>query len=105
MRRTQPPMSNLIFAMLTQSNLHDRLRSIVFECLTKVMQDATVVTRKLGVSYLNIDAHCIIQDSHSDRTKEAGAMANIYRNAYMTIAAEIFDNHADEFFAQTRMQG
>ncbi|KAI0415301.1 HET-domain-containing protein [Xylaria grammica] len=84
----------------TKKNLTERLKGMKFECLTKVMQDAVTVTRKLGIRYLWIDAICIIQDSHSDWSVEACDMARIYRNALLTIAAAVSAEHSDGFFTE-----
>src|ERR1043166_8196668 len=46
--------------------------------LPQNFQDATNITRQLGLRYLWIDAICIIQDSPHDWAKEAGKMSNIY---------------------------
>jgi hypothetical protein len=82
----------------TKSNLSQRLASIAFNDLTKTMQDAVTITRMLGVRYLWIDAMCIIQDSHSDWSVEACDMANIYRNALLTIAAASASDHSEGCF-------
>ncbi|RWA12245.1 hypothetical protein EKO27_g2852 [Xylaria grammica] len=84
----------------TKKNLPERLKGMKFECLTKVMQDAVSVTRKLGIRYLWVDAICIIQDSHSDWSVEACDMARIYRNALLTIAAAVSAEHSDGFFTE-----
>ncbi|KAI8265546.1 hypothetical protein K4K58_011224 [Colletotrichum sp. SAR11_239] len=42
----------------------------------------------LGVRYMWIDALCIIQDSPSDWEKEAARMADVYENAFLTIATD-----------------
>ncbi|KAI3319883.1 HET-domain-containing protein [Xylariaceae sp. AK1471] len=84
----------------TKQSLSEWLKCIKFQCLTKVMQDAVTVTRKLGIRYLWIDALCIIQDSHSDWSVEACDMARIYRNAFLTIAAAASADHSDGFFTK-----
>lgn len=53
--------------------------------LPKTFQDAIIVTRRLGVKYLWIDALCIIQDDLSDLNTETAAMAEIYEGALLNI--------------------
>jgi hypothetical protein len=48
-------------------------------------QDAIAVTRLLGLQYLWIDSLCILQDSADDWEIECANMADIYRNAEVTI--------------------
>lgn len=55
--------------------------------LPQTIQDAIHVTRSLGLSYLWVDALCIIQQNPEDMTHELGVMASIYKNAYITISA------------------
>jgi hypothetical protein len=76
----------------TTKNLEDHLRQIPFEKLPLTMRDAIRVTRSLGIRYLWIDALCIIQDSDEDWQAEAAKMMNVYRNAYVTIAANTGGN-------------
>jgi hypothetical protein len=90
---------DISFAKLTKSNLNDRLSRIPFGSLTKVMQDAVIVTRRFGIRYLWIDALCIIQDSHSDWSKEACNMADVYRYTLFSIAADASEDHSDGFFS------
>ncbi|KAE9367171.1 HET-domain-containing protein, partial [Stipitochalara longipes BDJ] len=49
-------------------------------------QDAVIVTRMLGLQYLWIDSLCILQDSAEDWEIECANMANIYKNAEITIS-------------------
>jgi hypothetical protein len=58
-----------------------------FEQIPRVVQDAVVITRQLGIRYLWVDAFCILQDSTEDWNCESACMAGIYRNSYATIAA------------------
>jgi hypothetical protein len=62
-------------------------KSISFSNLPQTLRDAITVTRQIGVSYLWIDALCIIQDSPEDWEKESSMMADIYSNAFVTISA------------------
>ena len=54
--------------------------------MPKTFQDAIVVTTKLSVSYLWIDALCIVQDSVDslEWRQEASIMGDIYANSYFT---------------------
>jgi len=76
--------------------------SIPWEQLPKTFQDAVVFTRKLGFRYLWIDALCIIQDSVEDWTQEAGEMANIFKNATLTLAAASSSNSAGGLFRKNK---
>ena len=54
------------------------------------LRDAVIVTRRIGVQYLWIDALCIFQDqdrpeSKADWAREAGRMRDVYRGAVVTI--------------------
>lgn len=50
--------------------------------------DAVEVTRRIGVQYLWIDSLCIIQDDRNDWEDQSSRMADIYKNAYLTLAAD-----------------
>jgi hypothetical protein len=72
---------------LLGSNLESMMASIDFSALPIAFQDAITITRFLGIQYIWVDSLCIIQDSISDWTKEAGNMCHIYKYAYCTVAA------------------
>ncbi|KAH6663862.1 heterokaryon incompatibility protein-domain-containing protein [Halenospora varia] len=55
--------------------------------LTLKFRDAVEITRRMGISYLWIDALCIIQDSDEDWNAESLKMGGIYENSFLTIAA------------------
>ena len=55
--------------------------------LSNTFTDALHLTRRLGFRYIWIDALCITQDDEEDWAVEAGKMASVYGNAYLTIAA------------------
>ena len=71
----------------TKANFDNRKNGFRVDELPHTFQDAVDVTRTLGVRYLWIDAICIVQDSQSDFARETSQMADIYGNAYLTIAA------------------
>ncbi|KAB5584705.1 heterokaryon incompatibility protein-domain-containing protein [Coniochaeta sp. 2T2.1] len=55
--------------------------------LSKTFQHTIFVTRELGIRYLWIDSLCIIQDDEDDWKREAENMADVFANAFVTIAA------------------
>jgi len=71
----------------TTRTLEDHLSHIPFNDLPLTIQDTIRVTRSLSIRYLWVDALCIIQDSDEDWQAEAEQMMNVYRNAYVVIAA------------------
>lgn len=71
----------------SDSNLEELIHGIEVSALPLTLQDAVLVTRRLGFRYLWIDALCIIQDNYRDKLNEIGKMGKIYRNATITIVA------------------
>ncbi|KAF2093647.1 HET-domain-containing protein [Rhizodiscina lignyota] len=71
----------------TKETLDDRKEGIPSEHLSKTFSEAIEITRRLGIKYIWIDSLCIIQDDKADWLNEASKMADVYRNAYLTIAA------------------
>ncbi|KAI2468969.1 HET-domain-containing protein [Annulohypoxylon bovei var. microspora] len=67
--------------------IDDFKMDIPWASLSKTFQDAVDICRRLRIDYLWIDSICIIQDSKDDWDKESLKMADIYENAYLTIAA------------------
>ncbi len=57
-----------------------------FATLPKTLQDAAMITKKLGFGFLCIDALCIIQESdgNEDFLRESGSMSYVYGNAAAT---------------------
>jgi hypothetical protein len=55
----------------TQSTLETFKDHIPWEKLPRTLQDAVVITRKIGLKFLWIDCLCIVQDSRSDWEIEA----------------------------------
>lgn len=71
----------------TGKTLHERQASIPMTVLPQTVRDAIIWTRQLGLQYLWIDSLCILQDSQSDWEVELSTMADIYRDATVTIPA------------------
>jgi hypothetical protein len=59
--------------------------SISWSSLSKTFQDAIKITRSIGLDYIWIDSLCIIQDDPEDWQREAGKMAEVYSNSYLSI--------------------
>jgi len=78
---------NVTRCRLLKNNLKTYERGIVTADLPLTMREAVEVCQTLGVAYLWIDSLCIIQDSNADWTAEAPRMADIYSNAFLSIAA------------------
>jgi len=62
--------------------------------LPQTFRDAIIIVRAIGLRYLWIDSLCIIQDSLEDWHFESSRMAEVYTDAYITIAADLAD-HSD----------
>lgn len=81
----------------TKGNLETHLAGVPFARLPKSLQDAILVTRYLDIRYIWIDCLCIVQDDKEDWEREAANMADIYSNAYLTIAASRASSSAEGF--------
>ncbi|KAJ3548455.1 hypothetical protein NM208_g1002 [Fusarium decemcellulare] len=77
-----------------RANIFGHLGAIPLAAMTKVMQDAVYICHLLSISYIWIDALCIIQDASketgfhgSDWDKESENMGLIFQNAHVTLCA------------------
>ncbi|KAF2823903.1 HET-domain-containing protein, partial [Ophiobolus disseminans] len=77
---------------------------IARERLPKTFRDATDICCKLGISYLWIDALCILQDDLEDWKDAAATMADIYEHAFITIGATWSNDSNGGCFSRTRDQ-
>ncbi|KAI1127227.1 HET-domain-containing protein [Nemania abortiva] len=73
---------------------------IRLDSLPQTFRDAVSVTRLLECRYLWIDSLCIIQDCKEDWEWQATRMADVYGNAYVTIAAVKSANSNDGLFSK-----
>ncbi|KAH8890115.1 HET-domain-containing protein [Thozetella sp. PMI_491] len=71
----------------TTTNLNDRKRDIPWIELPKTFQDAIRYCWELGISYIWIDALCILQDDAKDWETQSAKMADIYHESHITLAA------------------
>lgn len=72
---------------LKTMNLNSFKDRIQIERLSRSIQDAVIVCRRMGVKYLWVDALCIIQGPGPDLTREIAKMGGIYESCISTIAA------------------
>jgi hypothetical protein len=70
-----------------RSNVTSHRSQITLTALPQTIQDAVFCAHQLGLKYLWVDSLCIVQDSAEDREREIAHMAQIYKNAFVTISA------------------
>ncbi|RDW71840.1 hypothetical protein BP5796_07874 [Coleophoma crateriformis] len=75
-----------------------RLKGFSLEELPTTIRDAVVLTRKLGLRYLWVDALCIVQDDVDDWAEESARINEVYGNAVITIAAAACEDKWDGIF-------
>jgi hypothetical protein len=85
----------------TTANLEAHQSAIGFDTLPRTLQDAILIVRWMGIGYVWIDCLCILQDSKADWEYEAARMADVYSNAYLTLAASRAE-HCNEGFLGLR---
>jgi hypothetical protein len=85
------------FTCTTTKNIHTHKKLIDLSTLPSTFQDAVIVARELGVSYLWIDSLCIIQDDQDDWARHAEHMDQIYENALLVVAAVSSNNGSVPF--------
>jgi hypothetical protein len=84
-------------ARTVMANVEDRHNDIDLSRLPQTIKDAIHVTRGLKLSYLWVDALCIIQDDERDTEMELTKMGSIYRDATVTISAACSESSVDGF--------
>jgi hypothetical protein len=84
----------------TASTLASYKESLPIAKLPRTFRQAIDFTRALGIPYLWVDSLCIIQDDRSDWEQEAAAMADIYTNCFVTIAASASEDSEGGLFAE-----
>ncbi len=80
------------FIKTTRDNLERHKRGISPEALPRTFRHVIRIARALGIRFVWIDSLCIIQDDNADWMLEAGRMAGVYRNSYITIAPSWADS-------------
>ncbi len=75
---------------------------IPFPSLPQTLQDAIIVTQRLGHRYLWVDALCIVQDDETSKQIELAQMGRIYTSSFLTMQASDSDSVNKGFIALRR---
>lgn len=86
--------------VLSTENRTNRLCGIPWTELPQTFQDAIRYCLELEISYLWIDALCIIQDDPEDWQIQSARVTTIYENSYITLAATSSDCDSSGFLQQ-----
>jgi hypothetical protein len=88
------PSTEIMRVCTTPATIMSYYEDIPFDILPRTFKDAVSFTRDLDVPFLWIDSFCIIQNEpgKKDWYEQSGNMANIYQNAYVTLAAAVSKN-------------
>jgi hypothetical protein len=73
--------------MTTTENLQQHEEGLDVSALPFLFQDTIDIELSLGLTYIWIDALCIVQNDLQEWTHEARQMARIFNNTWITIAA------------------
>lgn len=87
-------------SMTLGRNIVERYGHLEISSLPKTLQDAIIVTRRLGLEYIWIDRICIVQDDPEDWTEQASLMAKIYASAHVVLSATATRDCSDGFLRQ-----
>ncbi|KAI0890671.1 heterokaryon incompatibility protein-domain-containing protein [Annulohypoxylon maeteangense] len=69
----------------------ERVSGFPMMSASPILRDVIKVAREVGMPYLWIDALCIIQGDKDDWERESASMADIYKNAFITICTPASD--------------
>lgn len=87
----------------TKSNLDEHLTKITGE-VCQTVYDAILVTRKLGLRYLWLDALCIIQDDDEHKLEQTASLGKVFEDAYVSIIANGSKNSDYGFLKDNRIR-
>jgi hypothetical protein len=74
-------------------------QDIPWTLLPLTFRDAILFSLELGIELLWIDALCIVQDDTKDWEIESAKMADIYQNAFITLAATVSSSGSEGCFS------
>jgi hypothetical protein len=84
---------------LTNDTMHELKNGIPLTNFDATIQDAVLVTRALGISYIWIDALCILQDTN-EWSEEASKMNEIYGESTVTLVIASSDSVKNRFLKE-----
>jgi Heterokaryon incompatibility protein (HET) len=84
----------------TNASVGSLMHGFRVEDLPNTLRDAVKLTQRLGLSYLWVDALCIIQDNDIDKAIEISRMGSIYENAAVTIASTRTKGVSESFLSR-----
>ncbi len=87
--------------VLTKSTRDEKCRGLDVSRLPRTIIQAIEVTRRLGYTYLWVDALCIAQDDIGRNGGEISLMGQIYRDSEITIIAAIASSSTEGFLTIT----
>lgn len=73
---------------LTEDNMQTFKTAIPWDLVPRTFRDAITLTLQLHISYIWIDALCVLQDSLKDWQTESKKMKDIYRHASLVLSAD-----------------
>ena len=82
-----PPEEATLQLKTERDSLHSRLSGFLESETTGALRDAITVCRALSISFLWVDALCILQGDLQDWQREPSLMGQIYSNSLLTICA------------------
>lgn len=85
---------------LTEQSLSDLCSGRPISSLPRTFQDAILVTKRLGIRWLWIDALCIFQDGQDDFHRECALMSEIYARSSCNIVATFGKDPHESLFQQ-----
>lgn len=84
--------------LTTRDTLESMYNGFLPDQAPATFRDAIVLTRCLRIRYLWIDSLCIIQRDKEDWNRESSRMGDVYRNAYLMVAAATAADDTEGFF-------
>jgi hypothetical protein len=84
----------------TNETLNELVSGVSTDLLPRTFRDAVCAARRLGVTFLWIDALCIIQDDMADWRRESMIMGTIFENAKFVLAAHCAADDSEGFLAE-----
>jgi Heterokaryon incompatibility protein (HET) len=89
----------------TTRTIRQHMIGISFQDLPPSLRDAVLVTEKLDLRLLWVDALCVVQDDKHDKALEISQMPSVYSHATITIAASRASRVGEGFLTERAALG